>query len=159
MFDQDCVEKIAKDVCQKLGAGHREAVYKQAFLVALRHVHKAEGFQYDCERVVRFTYEDHCVGWGNADIVVRDCDGSQIVLELKKGNTSPETAKQQCQNYMYFLSKENDGPIEKGFVIGFPSSEEEDPTSASETVDEPKKVRKKKKPNSVWVEKVGPRKN
>jgi CRISPR/Cas system-associated exonuclease Cas4 (RecB family) len=63
--------------------------------------------------------------------VVRDSDGAQIVLELKKGSASKPDAKQQCQNYMYFLSLENGKPIEKGFVIGFPTSEEES-ASASE---------------------------
>jgi GxxExxY protein len=104
------IREIANDVYNKLGSGHSEVIYRCAMEVGLRLRH----IGYQSERPIEVKYEGHCVGRGQADLVVGSAEDT-IIVELKAVPTAlgpPEM--QQLKNYMSSLG------VKRGLLINFP---------------------------------------
>lgn len=126
----DDIKKSAKRVYETLGAGHEEAVYRDAMSVELQEM----GYVVKTERPVEIKYttskgKEITIGSGKIDIYV-ESNNENAVVELKtvssilkKGEFEPNSSKEyaQLQKYLKSLGKQ------KGFLINFPFPPKDEP--------------------------------
>lgn len=103
---------IAKDIYDTLGHGYSEAVYHNAFEVALR----AHGISYETERILPVTYMGKVIGNLRIDLLVN----GQTVIELKATRRLSEDAITQVKMYKTMLGLPDEEP---GHVFNFGSTE------------------------------------
>lgn len=104
--------EIAQDIYDTLGHGYSEAVYHNAFEVALR----ARGISYETERILPVSYMDKVIGNLRIDLLVN----GRTVIELKATRRLSDDALTQVRMYKKMLGLPDDEP---GHVFNFGSSE------------------------------------
>lgn len=102
--------EIAQNIYDTLGPGYSEAVYHNAFEVALRE----RGISYETERILPVRYMGKVIGNLRIDLLV---DGHTII-ELKAVRRLTEEAICQVQRY-----KEQLGVTTTGYLFNFGPSE------------------------------------
>ena len=105
------VVRLANVVMRSLGRGHREAVYGRALSTALNHERVVHRMQVNCP----IQFQNECVGFGIADLIVDDC-----ILELKVLARIPTSVSDQVQKYIESLY-EIEGRLYSGLVLNFNS--------------------------------------
>eukprot|EP00961_Rhodomonas_salina_P299990 3939386-Rhodomonas_salina.9 len=90
------VHELASGVMEQLGAGHSEAVYHTAMLVALSEA----GIPYRSEVCCPFMYGTSCVGYGKANIVV-----GNAVIEIKISSGALSECRTQLLRYVEALGR------------------------------------------------------
>lgn len=111
-MEEQQVKNAATLVFKTLGAGFCERVYHNAIEVYLRKI----GASFKSEHVIPVKFMDVEVGNVRADLVIND----RLVVELKVGPAIKDKHTTQGFMYMKLLN------IEKGIVINFPSTEDEE---------------------------------
>lgn len=101
---------IAQHIHSTLGPGYSEAVYHNAFEVALRE----QGISYETERILPVKYLGKVIGNLRIDLLV---DGDTII-ELKAVRKLTEECVCQVQRY-----KEQLGVTSSGYLFNFGSSD------------------------------------
>lgn len=101
MIEIEC----AREIFEALGSGYNECVYHKAFEVALRK----RGIDYESERIVPITYENHVIGNLRSDLIVND-----TVIELKAVKVITDAMRIQIENYLKLTG------LTKGVIINFP---------------------------------------
>lgn len=105
VLDEITLIEMAKEIYKTLGRGYPECVYHKAFEVELRQ----RGIPYESERVVPVYYKDTQVGYGRADLILKD-----FVMEFKSLVSPPRLPEmEQINHYMRHLN------IKKGIIINF----------------------------------------
>ena len=98
---REFVDTIYKD----LGPGYNECVYHKAMEVMLR----AQGVQYESERIVPIVFQGHTIGNVRSDIIVE----GQVVLEFKSVRVLTDAAALQTRNYLRLTG------LSLGYLINF----------------------------------------
>jgi len=98
---REFVNTIYKD----LGPGYNECVYHKAMEVILR----AQGVQYESERIVPIVFQGHTIGNVRSDIIVE----GRIVLEFKSVRALTDAAALQTRNYLRLMG------LSLGYLINF----------------------------------------
>ena len=98
---REFVDTIYKD----LGPGYNECVYHKAMEVMLR----AQGVQYESERIVPIVFQGHTIGNVRSDIIVE----GQVVLEFKSVRALTDAAALQTRNYLRLTG------LSLGYLINF----------------------------------------
>ena len=65
---EDKIIDISVNIMDELGTGFNEVVYQNALKVDLRKL----GINYEYEVVIPIIYKNHNVGYGRADIIIKD---------------------------------------------------------------------------------------
>jgi GxxExxY protein len=105
MANED-MRELVEQVWRELGPGYTESIYHNALEVLLRQHH----MQYETERIIPVTFQNHVVGNLRADLIV---DGA--VVELKSVRTLTEPNRDQIKTYMKLLHSD------KGYLVNFGS--------------------------------------
>jgi len=165
MLEKTDLDAMVKDVCDELGAGHLEGVYKQALLIALRFKNfknkekePIKIFECDWERVLPVYYRDNFVGFGKADIVVRENGNTEFTVIEGKRRGANGDHRQQVLVYMRSLEKQqrelNREVRIQGYLVYFPSSDpeslEEEAPNESIKKNGSTAVNKKRKKSKDW---------
>lgn len=103
---------MALSVWAQLGAGHDEAVYRNALVVALQ----SKGKNARQEVSVPVEYDGYWVGAGRADIVFNN-----VVIELKTVSKLNDAHRAQIKAYMRGLLPKFDAM--EGVLVNFPSDD------------------------------------
>jgi GxxExxY protein len=101
------IRGIAFDIYKKLGSGHKERVYCQAFCQSLR----AQNIVFDVEKRIKVYFRGERVGTYTPDIVV----GDTILVELK---AKKSLTKQDLEQFWQYLRSSS---YKLGFLINFGS--------------------------------------
>ena len=101
MLELEC----AKEIFEALGSGYNECVYHKAFEIALRK----RGIDYESERIVPITFQNHVIGNLRSDLIVQD-----TVIELKSTRVINDAMRIQVKNYLKLTG------LKKGVLINFP---------------------------------------
>lgn len=104
--------EIATDIYNTLGHGYSEAVYHNAFEVALR----AHGISYETERILPVSYMDKIIGNLRIDLLIN----GRTVIELKATRRLSDDAITQVKMYKTMLGLPDD---EQAYVFNFGSTE------------------------------------
>ena len=97
----------AKEIYATLGRGYPECVYHKAFEIEMRN----NGISYESEKMVPIIYKDQQVGYGRADMVIKDYD---TIIEFKAMVQEPRMSEiEQLNHYMTHLQ------MDKGIIINF----------------------------------------
>ena len=102
MLELEC----AKEIFEALGSGYNECVYHKAFTFALR---KRGIMDYESEKIIPVTFQNHVVGYLRSDIIVKD-----TVIELKSTRVINDAMRIQLKNYLKHTG------LKKGVLINFP---------------------------------------
>lgn len=103
---------IAQHIYDTLGHGYSEAVYHNAFEVALR----ARGVEYETERILPVVYLGKVIGNLRIDLLVN----GRTVIELKATRRLSDDAVTQVKMYKTMLGLPDSEP---GHVFNFGSTE------------------------------------
>ena len=110
----ECIYKIANNIYKELGPNHNESIYHRAMEVEFRNMN----VPYDSEVVAPILYNGNYVGYGRADLVIRDI----LVIELKAIMSKLNyTEESQLYHYMESLR------IKNGLLINFPKLKYKNP--------------------------------
>jgi len=101
MIELEC----AREIFQTLGSGYNECVYHKAFEIALRK----RCIDYESERIVPITYENHVIGNLRSDLIVNN-----TVIELKSTRVLTDAMRIQVKNYLKLTG------LHRGILINFP---------------------------------------
>jgi GxxExxY protein len=105
------VKGICEDIFNKIGTGYSEYIYHRSLEVGLRK----NNINYESKKIIPVFYEDINVGYGEADIVLKNDKQEIIVIELKATTYSPrEVEFAQVRTYLNTLKSK------LGFIINFP---------------------------------------
>jgi GxxExxY protein len=103
------MEDFLKLACDKiyrdLGPCHSENTYKNALLIELQE----EGYKFQTEVVIPFTYKNQTVGYGRIDILTE-----HGIIELKATQSLKKHDSRQLTIYL------NNTDSEIGYLINFP---------------------------------------
>jgi GxxExxY protein len=100
---------ITNDIYNSIGPGYNEVIYHRAFEVGLR----LNNIAYESEVVTPVIYQNHTVGHGRVDLIVKDL-GTNVIIELKAiANLNNTDSIIQIKNYMKQHS------IKDGLIINF----------------------------------------
>lgn len=106
-IDENWFIELGKEIYANLGRGYPECVYHRAYEVELRN----NGISYESEKIVPIMYKEHQVGFGRADIVIKDYD---LIIEFKAIAQQPRLSEiEQLHHYMKHLD------MNKGIIINF----------------------------------------
>lgn len=75
MIEIQEILNIAKEIYSRLGSGHTEKIYQNAFEYELRTM----GVDYESQVIIPIYYKSNFVGFGIADIIIQ----KNIIIELK----------------------------------------------------------------------------
>jgi hypothetical protein len=109
MTSIDTLKEFAQTVFTQIGPGFSERIYHNAFEVLLR----INGVQYETERIVPVTFENHIIGNIRADLIIENTR----ILELKAVKGLTPEMKTQLTNYLKLTG------LGEGLVINFPQNE------------------------------------
>lgn len=101
----DQLKEFVNTIYKDLGPGYNECVYHKAMEVMLR----AQGVQYESERIVPIVFHGHTIGNLRSDIIVE----GEIVLEFKSVRTLTDAASLQTRNYLRLTG------LSLGYLINF----------------------------------------
>jgi GxxExxY protein len=101
MLELEC----AQEIMNALDSGYNECVYHKAFEVCLRN----RGVDYESERIVPITFNNHVIGNVRSDLIIGD-----TVVELKSTRTLNDAMRIQLRNYLNLTG------LKKGILINFP---------------------------------------
>lgn len=104
----DCANQIYKE----LGCGFSESVYHRCMEVEFRQ----RGITYENKSIIPVIYNGHCVGHGEADLIVFFPDGVNYVIELKA--VCSEIHQAHLAQTRTYLRGRSD--VQHGIVINFP---------------------------------------
>jgi GxxExxY protein len=97
--------KSAQEILDALGSGYNECVYHKAFEVSLR----SKGIDYESERIVPITFQNHVIGNLRSDLIIDD-----TIVELKSTKNLNDAMRIQVRNYLNLTG------LKTGILINFP---------------------------------------
>lgn len=99
------LREFVDTIYKYLGPGYNECVYHKAMEVMLR----AQGVQYESERIVPIVFQGHTIGNVRSDIIVE----GRVVLEFKSVRVLTDAAALQTRNYLRLTG------LSLGYLINF----------------------------------------
>lgn len=107
---------IIKELCQQvyrtLGAGYSERIYHNALEVLLRK----NNINYETERIIPITFQDHVIGNMRADLIINN----ELIVEIKAVKTFNQSMKTQLEKYRTLTG------IHTGLLVNFPQPQTEE---------------------------------
>jgi GxxExxY protein len=97
--------EILKRIHESLGPGYSESIYHNALEIELRHMN----IQYETERIIPVTYNDHVIGNLRADIIV----DRSFIIELKAVRSLSDEHVEQVRRYLQLTG------IRRGLAVNF----------------------------------------
>jgi GxxExxY protein len=107
----EVIRDCATRVYETLGCGYSEAVYHKAMEVEFR----LRGISYETKSIQPILYFGYHIGHGEADLIVFDESGPQVIVELK-AVTAPISRPHVAQLETYLRSRSD---VPSGIIVNF----------------------------------------